>query len=83
MLNVIRYSRSASSRGSERATALAVKRDGAWLKWSYKQYREEVRTVAKAFVKLGLQPRSGSDHNSLSFLHIICTTYTYSVAHLA
>ncbi|XP_033730487.1 long-chain-fatty-acid--CoA ligase ACSBG2-like, partial [Pecten maximus] len=33
------------------ATALGVKRDGAWVKWTYKQYYNDVRRVAKAFIK--------------------------------
>jgi len=36
-------------------TALAVKRGGEWLKWSYKQYHSDSRTIAKAFIKLGLE----------------------------
>jgi len=36
--------------------ALAVKRNGVWIKWTYKEYQEDVRTVAKAFIKLGLKP---------------------------
>ena len=36
--------------------ALSVKRDNTWLKWSYKQYYKDSRTVAKAFIKLGLEP---------------------------
>ena len=28
-------------------TALAVKRDGVWVKWSYRQYIEDIQTVAK------------------------------------
>lgn len=38
------------------ATALATKKaDGKWHKISYKTYQERVRTVAKAFLKLGLE----------------------------
>ncbi|KAJ8736314.1 hypothetical protein PYW08_006970 [Mythimna loreyi] len=38
------------------ATALASKKaDGKWHKITYKQYQERVRTVAKAFIKLGLE----------------------------
>ena len=37
-------------------TALAVKRDGVWVKWTYAEYEKEIRTVAKAFIKLGLKP---------------------------
>ncbi|KAF9421546.1 hypothetical protein HW555_002479 [Spodoptera exigua] len=38
------------------ATALATKKaDGKWHKITYKQYQERVRTVAKAFIKLGLE----------------------------
>merc|ERR1719400_1928254 len=36
--------------------ALAVKRNDEWVKWTYTQYLEEVVTVAKAFIKLGLKP---------------------------
>jgi len=36
--------------------ALAVKREGVWKKWTYAEYEKEICTVAKAFVKLGLQP---------------------------
>ena len=36
-------------------TAMAVKRDGTWIKWSYSQYYQESRIVAKAFIKLGLE----------------------------
>ncbi|XP_021368675.1 long-chain-fatty-acid--CoA ligase ACSBG2-like isoform X2 [Mizuhopecten yessoensis] len=35
--------------------ALGVKRDGAWVKWTYKQYYDDVRRVAKGFIKLGLE----------------------------
>ncbi|KAK7077908.1 catalytic activity protein [Halocaridina rubra] len=35
--------------------ALAVKRDGEWKYWSYKEYYNESRQVAKAFIRLGLQ----------------------------
>jgi len=37
--------------------ALAVKREDKWIKWTYKEYLQEVRTVAKAFIALGLEPR--------------------------
>jgi len=36
--------------------AMAVKRNDEWVKWTYAQYLEEVKTVAKAFIKLGLKP---------------------------
>ena len=36
-------------------TALSVKRDGEWVNWSYEKYLEDVRCVAKAFIKLGLK----------------------------
>ena len=39
--------------------ALAVKRDGAWVKWTYEEYLEDVRTVGKAFIKLGLKAGHG------------------------
>jgi len=40
-------------------TALAVKRDDVWIKWTYKEYFEDVQTVAKAFIKLGLKKSHG------------------------
>lgn len=40
-------------------TAMAVKRDGAWKKWSYTQYYDEVKEAARAFIHLGLQPMHG------------------------
>ncbi|XP_041465614.1 long-chain-fatty-acid--CoA ligase ACSBG2-like isoform X2 [Lytechinus variegatus] len=35
--------------------ALAVKRNGEWKKWTYKQYWDESRAAAKSFLKLGLE----------------------------
>ncbi|XP_069945343.1 long-chain-fatty-acid--CoA ligase ACSBG2 [Cherax quadricarinatus] len=35
--------------------ALAVKKGGVWRYWTYKQYFEESKTVAKAFIRLGLE----------------------------
>jgi long-chain-fatty-acid--CoA ligase ACSBG len=42
-------------------TAMAVKRPGddKWTKWTYREYLDDVRTVAKAFIKLGLTSRGG------------------------
>jgi len=37
--------------------ALSVKRENKWVNWTYKEYLEEVRIVAKAFIQLGLEPR--------------------------
>jgi long-chain-fatty-acid--CoA ligase ACSBG len=41
--------------------AMAAKRNGKdeWTKWTYREYLEDVRTVAKAFIKLGLESRGG------------------------
>ncbi|CAL4165107.1 unnamed protein product, partial [Meganyctiphanes norvegica] len=36
-------------------TALAIKRDNKWCLWTYAEYFEESQTVAKAFIKLGLE----------------------------
>ena len=44
-------------------TALAVKRNGVWVKWTYAEYQRDIITVAKAFIKLGLQP-----HHSVGIL---------------
>ncbi len=35
--------------------AMAVKRNGEWVNWTYKQYLADSRTIAKAFIKLGLE----------------------------
>jgi len=39
--------------------ALAVKRDGAWVKWTYEKYLDDVRVAGKAFIKLGLKVGHG------------------------
>lgn len=36
-------------------TAVAVKRDGAWKKWTWQQYYNDVRRAAKAMIALGLE----------------------------
>jgi len=38
--------------------AMAVKRNGDWVKWSYSQYLSDVEKAAAAFVKLGLESRA-------------------------
>jgi len=43
--------------------AMAVKRNDEWVKWTYAEYLEDVKTVAKAFIKLGLKP-----HHSVNIL---------------
>lgn len=42
-------------------TAMAVKKSGnnEWTKWTYREYLDDVRKVAKAFIKLGLESRGG------------------------
>ena len=44
-----------SAKRSPEAIALGVKRDDKWITWTYKKYYEESRTVAKAFIALGLE----------------------------
>lgn len=39
--------------------ALCVKRGGEWRTTTYKEYYQQVRTMAKAFIKLGLEPYHG------------------------
>lgn len=39
--------------------ALAVKRDKQWKQWTYQEYSNDVMKVAKAFIKLGLEPYHG------------------------
>ena len=55
-VSVPTFLRKAAELGGEH-TALAVKRgdngEGAWTKWTYRQYLDEVEIAARAFVKLG------------------------------
>ncbi|XP_068722136.1 long-chain-fatty-acid--CoA ligase ACSBG2-like isoform X1 [Montipora capricornis] len=39
--------------------ALAVKRSGEWVKWTYQEYYESTRCAAKSLIKLGLEPYHG------------------------
>lgn len=39
--------------------AMGVKRDGVWKTTTYREYYDQVRTMAKAFIKLGLKPFHG------------------------
>ena len=39
--------------------ALAVKREGRWQEWTYAEYLETVRSVAKGFLALGLGRQRG------------------------
>lgn len=39
--------------------AMAVKREGKWVKWTYTQYEEDIFTAAKSFIHLGLEPFNG------------------------
>jgi len=39
--------------------ALCVQRDGEWVKWTYEKYLDDVRCVARAFIKLGLKVGHG------------------------
>lgn len=32
--------------------AMKVERDGKWISWTYKEYLEEIKTAAKAFIKV-------------------------------
>ncbi|XP_037085162.1 long-chain-fatty-acid--CoA ligase ACSBG2-like [Pollicipes pollicipes] len=40
-------------------SALCVKRDGRWQSTTFGEYYEQVRTAARAFIQLGLQPFDG------------------------
>ena len=44
--------------GGERP-ALAVKRDGAVVKWNYNEYLSDISNVAKAFIRIGVRPYHG------------------------
>ena len=39
--------------------AMAVKRNGSWKKWNYKEYHEQSAVAARALIELGLEPFHG------------------------
>lgn len=39
--------------------AIAVKRGGVWIQWTYQQYFSDTQKAAKALIKLGLEPLHG------------------------
>ena len=39
--------------------AMVYKKDGNWVYWTYKEYEEECRDVAKGFMRLGLERFAG------------------------
>ena len=39
--------------------SMAVKRDGTWKKWNYKEYYEQSAVAARALIGLGLEPFHG------------------------
>lgn len=39
--------------------AMKVEREGKWISWTYQEYLVDIKTAAKAFIKLGLEPRNG------------------------
>ena len=49
--------RTARSHGPK--PALRVRRQGAWKTWSWNEYRQQVRQVARALIALGTHPGSG------------------------
>ncbi|XP_043196155.1 long-chain-fatty-acid--CoA ligase ACSBG2-like isoform X1 [Amphibalanus amphitrite] len=50
--------RTTAERWPERS-AMNVKRNGVWQSTSFAEYHQQVRTAAKAFIQLGLQPFDG------------------------
>ncbi|MGH7638339.1 MAG: AMP-binding protein, partial [Gemmatimonadaceae bacterium] len=49
--------RTARSHGPK--PALRVRRQGAWKTWSWNEYRQQVRQVARALIAIGTQPGAG------------------------
>ena len=37
--------------------AMKVKRENQWITWSYSEYYDDIKCVARAFIHLGLEPR--------------------------
>ena len=38
-------------------TAIKVKRDNKWVSWSYAEYYRDIKSVARAFIHIGLEAR--------------------------
>ena len=38
-------------------TAMKIKRDDKWIQWSYAEYYNDIKCVARAFINLGLESR--------------------------
>lgn len=47
----------AAEKAAEKVAAMSVKRDGSWIKWTFKEYFDEVQCAANAFIQLGLGRR--------------------------
>ena len=54
LLSVPSLLRNAAEKYSDK-TALSVKRNNLWVKWTFNDYYEQSRAIALAFIKLGLQ----------------------------
>ena len=59
VLNAICLHRTKARIGGESVTALAVKREDKWVRWSYSEYLSETEAAARGFIALGLEPRHG------------------------
>ena len=44
-------------KGGASLTAFKVKRDGEWRSWTFEDYYRDIKCVARAFIKLGLEER--------------------------
>jgi len=51
------FDRAVKKHGSR--VAMKVERDEKWISWTYNEYYQEVKTAAKAFIKLGLEQYNG------------------------
>ncbi|MCC7538234.1 MAG: AMP-binding protein [Deltaproteobacteria bacterium] len=49
----------ATARSHASKPALKAKKDGRWVETTWAEYREQIRTAARGFVKLGLEPGQG------------------------
>ena len=42
---------------SSKLIAMKVKRDDKWISWTYAKYYNDIKTVSRAFIQLGLESR--------------------------
>ena len=55
--SLVTFIKEKCEKGGVNMTAFKVKRDNKWISWSYHDYYRDIKCVARAFIKLGLDAR--------------------------